>query len=298
VAEGRAGPGADDTALEAAERAAATEAQHVVAGPAPVDDAEAPPDDLATATRRALAMLPGRSARLEVCPFLRAGEGPDTAPADRPDAGHRCRAFGEPLMLGLRQQELVCLRTGHGHCPRFARGEERVRRTLAPGLGRRRRPAPAVLLAAGLLVGAILVAVGAVNGGLTLSGGPGVAAGPTPSPSAPPAAPAPTPQPTLAPTPAIDPTPSPTPRPTPSPSPAPTATPAPSVVLPAAWQGLAACPAPDDCYVYRVQRNDTLYGIAAKFSTTLNVLLDLNPDIGNPSTIHVGDQIKVPPPPA
>ena len=86
MAEGRAGPGADDGALEAAERAAAAEAQHVVAGPAPADDAEAPPEDLAMATRRALSMLPGRSPRLEVCPFLRAGEGPDTAPADRPDA--------------------------------------------------------------------------------------------------------------------------------------------------------------------------------------------------------------------
>lgn len=302
MAEGRAGPGADDRTLEAAERAAAAEAQHVVAGPAPADDAEAPPDDLATATRRALATLPGRSPRLEVCPFLRAGEDLETAPADRPDAGHRCRAVEEPLVLGLRQQELVCLGTGHAHCPRFARGGERVRRTLAPGLGRRRRPAPAVLLAAVLLVGAILVAAGALSGGLSLPGGPGAAAGPTPSSSAPPATPVPTPQPTLAPTPAIDPTPSPTPRPTPSPSPAPTASPvptaspAPSVPLPAAWQGLAACPAPDACYVYQVQRNDTLYGIAAKFGTTLNVLLDLNPAISDPSTIHVGDQLRVPPP--
>jgi hypothetical protein len=304
VAKGRAGPGADHMALEAAERAAAAEAQHVVTGPAPADDAEAPPDDLVTATHRALATLPGRSPRLEVCPFLRAGEGPDIAPADRPDAGHRCRALEEPLVLGLRQQELVCLRSGHVHCPRFARGEERVRRTLAPGLGRRRRPAPAVVMAAGLLVGAILVAAGAVSGGLSLPGGPGVAAGPTPSPSAPPATLATTLQPTLAPTPAIDPTPTPSPEPTPTPSPVPTATPvptaspAPSVALPAAWQGLAACPAPDDCYVYRVQRNDTLYGIAAKFHTTLNVLLDLNRWIADPSTIHVGDQIKVPPPPA
>ena len=298
MAKGRAGPGADDMALEAAERAAAAEAQHVMAGPAPADDAEAPPEDLATATHRALAALPGRSPRLEVCPFLRAGEGPNTAPADRPNAAQHCWAFDEPLVLGLRQQELVCLRIGHGHCPRFARGEERVRRTLAPGLGRRRRPAPAVLLAAGLLVGAILVAAGAVSGGLSLPGGSGVAAGPTPSPSAPPATPAPTPQPTLAPTPAIDPTPTPPPEPAPTPAPVPTASPAPSVALPAAWQGLAACPAPDDCYVYRVQRNDTLYGIAAKFGTTLNVVLDLNPAISDPSTIHVGDQIKVPPPPA
>jgi Tfp pilus assembly protein FimV len=108
----------------------------------------------------------------------------------------------------------------------------------------------------------------------------------------------PTPQPTLAPTPAIDPTPTPSPEPTPTPAPVPTASPAPSVALPAAWQGLAACLAPDDCYVYRVQRNDTLYGIAAKFHTTLNVLLDLNRGIADPSTIHVGDQIRVPPPPA
>src|SRR3989304_6295214 len=93
VAKGRAGPGADDMALEAAERAAAAEAQHVVAGTAPADDTEAPPEDLATATHRALAALPGRSPRLEVCPFLRAGEGPNTAPADRPNAAQHRWAF-------------------------------------------------------------------------------------------------------------------------------------------------------------------------------------------------------------
>jgi hypothetical protein len=35
---------------------------------------------------------------------------------------HRCAAFGDPLPLSLRQQELVCLQRVHVSCPRYARG--------------------------------------------------------------------------------------------------------------------------------------------------------------------------------
>src|ERR1035437_2539673 len=35
---------------------------------------------------------------------------------------HRCAAYGDPLPLSLRQQELVCLQRVHVSCPRYVRG--------------------------------------------------------------------------------------------------------------------------------------------------------------------------------
>lgn len=276
---GTCGTGPGGRRLEAAERAAAEQARHLPLVMTPTDHVEAPAEDLATATRAALAALPGRSPRLETCPFLRAGEAADSAPVDRPAQGQRCAALDVPLDLGLRQQELVCLGAVHLHCPRYVRGEEVARRSLAPKAYGRGRPAPAVIMALGLLAGAIVVA--ATASGLTRPGG-SAAADPTPSATAPAATGAAT----------LIPSPSPTPGPTLIP----TASRSPSVVLPAAWQGLPACPAPADCYLYRVQKNDTLHGIAAKFGTTLAVLLDLNPAISDPSTIHIGDELRVPTP--
>lgn len=45
---------------------------------------------------------------------------------------------------------------------------------------------------------------------------------------------------------------------------------------------------------YKVVAGDNLTSIAASFSTTVNNLLSLNPQISNPNLIHVGDTIKVP----
>lgn len=49
---------------------------------------------------------------------------------------------------------------------------------------------------------------------------------------------------------------------------------------------------------YVVQRGDTLGKIAAKFGTTVDVLLDLNPQIKNPNVIYPGQKITVPAAPA
>ncbi|MEO5886161.1 MAG: LysM peptidoglycan-binding domain-containing protein, partial [Anaerolineales bacterium] len=45
---------------------------------------------------------------------------------------------------------------------------------------------------------------------------------------------------------------------------------------------------------YYVQRGDTLRKIAAKFSTTVEAILRVNPQITNPNVIYSGQAIKLP----
>ncbi|MFI5262502.1 MAG: LysM peptidoglycan-binding domain-containing protein, partial [Candidatus Limnocylindrales bacterium] len=103
----------------------------------------------------------------------------------------------------------------------------------------------------------------------------------------------------------------PSPAPTPTPSFPPSATPVASQTPPATvdspapissgtlasrWAGLPSCPGGQACYLYAVKKGDTFSGIATYFGTTLAGLKALNPGISNPSLIHVGEQLKVPPP--
>ena len=89
-------------------------------GPIRPDDGAAPgPDTAARATLHA-----DRVSDPRVCPFLRViddGErlGP---PIEAPDPANRCAALREPVPQSLRQQELVCLSSGHVNCPRYLRG--------------------------------------------------------------------------------------------------------------------------------------------------------------------------------
>ena len=66
----------------------------------------------------------GRSPYVTTCPFFRA-QAPDgtlLSPIEAGDPNNRCAAFGEPQPQSRRQQELVCLESGHINCPRYLRG--------------------------------------------------------------------------------------------------------------------------------------------------------------------------------
>ncbi len=53
-------------------------------------------------------------------------------------------------------------------------------------------------------------------------------------------------------------------------------------------------PPPPSGQVYYAQRGDTLRKIAAKFNTTVDAILRVNPQITNPNLIYVGQAITVP----
>jgi hypothetical protein len=59
---------------------------------------------------------------------------------------------------------------------------------------------------------------------------------------------------------------------------------------------LTPCPGLPDCYQYKIRRHDNLRGIASFFGIPYQTVLDLNPQIKNPSLIHVGQIIILPPP--
>jgi peptidoglycan DL-endopeptidase LytE len=53
-------------------------------------------------------------------------------------------------------------------------------------------------------------------------------------------------------------------------------------------------PPPTSGQTYYVQKGDTLRKIASKFSTTVDAILKVNPQITNPNVIYVGQAIKIP----
>lgn len=167
------------------------------------------------------------------------------------------------------------------------------------------RPIPTIV-AGGILVVALVVAFAftTLRGGLALpSGEPGVgdvAGGSSPPGPTTPLTPVPTAVPTVVPTPTPTPEPTATPTPAPEPTPTPTstseptATPTPAVSLPPAYVGLEPCSDRPDCYLYRIRSGDTLTAIAGRFGITLKALREANPEIEDPSLIHVGDTIRIP----
>jgi LysM repeat protein len=225
----------------------------------------------------------------DICPFLLAENAWRSA---SPAKEHRCLAVGSDVPLSVEKQKRLCLTASHRTCPAYA---------TALGLGRSDRPAsepgtpprrpyprmaPVVLdhgrigvalpaaardrPAGQLALGALMVVAFAAIALARLSGvgAGGLVAG----------AGSPTPQATLA---AALPTPTPSPvtTPVPSASASPVITPAPSPTEPAR--------------TYKVKRGETLSGIAARFGTTVRILVDLN-DIKNPSRIPVGAVLELP----
>lgn len=251
-----------------------------------------------------------RSPNPETCPFLRTVDGATVLrpPIEAPDAANRCTAVGAPAPQSSRQQQLVCLTAGHGNCPRYLRGalvptEPIVRSAVKRG------PSSAVIASALILVAAAAASVGflLVRGGLsvpTASIAPGNVAAITgspapssavaviePSPVRPTTAPTASPPPTPTSTPTTAPTPSPTAAPTTAPPPAPTPTAAPTSDR---YALLKPCPSKPDCWIYTVRAGDNLVSIVNWFGVPYDTVLNMNPQVGDPTTIRAGDEIRVP----
>ncbi|MEO8462628.1 MAG: LysM domain-containing protein, partial [Chloroflexota bacterium] len=152
-------------------------------------------------------------------------------------------------------------------------------------------PAIAISLTLLVLAAAAAISFVAMAGGLQLPTSPpsgAVLASPTPGivPSVEPSA-APTIAPTAAPTPQA------TASSLPSPSPSLAPTPLPSSDR---YLVLTPCPSKPDCYLYTVKRGDSLQRIARYFGVPYDTVLAMNPSITDPSTIHPGDVLELPPP--
>ena len=282
------GPGRPDDRMAVAEAKALAEAAVEVGTPEETTQA------VDTASVWPGRPADGRSPYVTTCPFFRA-QAPDGTllpPIETGDPTNRCAAFGEPQPQSRRQQELVCLESGHVNCPRYLRGALIASKAQSP----RRTLTRATLIAIALLVlsagasFAFVLVRGGFNGRPS-NPGPAAAVSATSTPRA--AA-----TPTIAPTT----TPSPSARTTPSPSaavtPSATPTPTPSVTPLASsdrYALLTACPTKPDCYLYTVRRGDNLSAIAHYFGITLDAVRQLNPWTQTKG-ISPGDKLILPPP--
>jgi hypothetical protein len=287
--------------ISSAEGTTAADGRTPADGPTSGDHVEAAVTSSATPSW--LAVLDDRSPDPEVCPFLRATSvGGLTAPFEQPDPANRCAALAEAVPQSLRQQELVCLTTGHVNCPRYLRGAAVMTETPKP-IVRERQPMSVPMLASlVVLVLAIAASVGFVlaRGG-ALSIGPGASPGasepvavasPSPASIAPSVSPSliaeatPTPDPTPSPTPTPTPTPSPTPKPSPTPRPTPSSD---------RYQLLTACPNTPRCWIYTVRRGDNVFSIAHYFGVSTDAIYSRNPWLRN-TGLRAGQQLRLPPP--
>lgn len=252
----------------------------------------------------------------EICPFLRSIDDRDVldAPIDAPDAANRCTALQDIVPQSLRQQELVCLTSGHVNCPRFMRG--------APESVQAPEQVEAIKLTTPAIAGSlVLLAVSFVlsiafvmnNGGLVLtaaeasseptggalgdieSASPSVPLTPTPAPSQ-------TATVTPTETPGTSPSPSPSPGPTvsaipsgASPSPSATPTTRPSKA-PASDRSALLTPCPDQpkCFIYVIRSGDNLFSIAKYFGVPLATVKTMNPWTAD--GLRAGRELRIPPP--
>jgi LysM repeat protein len=263
--------------------------------------------------RAELPLVDTRSTNPGTCPFLRGidTDGALLRPIEAPDPANRCVAVNGPVPQSLRQQELVCLASGHVNCPRYLRGfvDEPATPRAARGPS---ALTPAIIGALAVFVGAFALSLAFVvgNGGLLLTAaasptGEVLAAETTPQPTA-------TPMPSTAPTPTPAATPSGTPTPSPSPSPSPTASPSPSPTpeptptrtpapTPTATQTssryalLTACPNTPKCYIYVVRAGDNLFSIGKYFGVSVDTIHAMNPWTRT-TGLKAGQQLRLPPP--
>ncbi len=273
------------------------------------DDAHVEGDPLATA--RPEAMADGRSPHSWVCPFLRSIGDDDRLgpPVEVPDAVNRCAALGDAVPQSLRQQELVCLTSGHVNCPRYLRGSQQraepLDRVAAAHVVTPALAGSVVVLATAFLLSLAFVLV---NGGLILNAAIGppsptgnvLAEQETATPSDTPA-PTATPMITAAPTPTAIAAPSTAPTASPSPivTPGPTPTKKPSATLPpgataSRMKLLTPCPDQPKCYIYKIRSGDNLYSIANYFGVSFSTVKAWNPWTDN--GLRVGRELRIPPP--
>ncbi len=121
-----------------------------------------------------------------LCPFLRSASGKEAfgPPITSPDPANRCVALREAIPQSLRQQELVCLTSGHVNCPRYLRGSPAL---VGAEVGAEAEAVAGISLGTPAIIGSLLVLAAAFlisvafvvnNGGLVLT-----ASGPSPSAS-------------------------------------------------------------------------------------------------------------------
>jgi hypothetical protein len=260
--------------------------------------------DAGATVRGHVSEVPGtRSPNAATCPYFRSlgADGLLGPPLEAPDPVNRCAASGEIVPQSYRQQELVCLTTGHVNCPRFVRGSELVRR------GPMARPIP--LRTVGRATGAsLLVLAGSfvVTFGFLLTRGtfalPALSPGATeaavvdvvPSPTATPRATAASPSPSA--TPSVEPTGGVAPTATTSPSPASTPRPTPRPTQRSdRYDLLERCPQRPRCWIYTVRSGDNLSSIANYFGIPLETVRDLNPWTRTRG-LRAGQELILPPP--
>ena len=266
------------------------------------------------ATIAALADPATRSPKPDTCPFLRTidASGSATPPIEAADGANRCVAVGEPAPQSSRQQQLVCLTSGHNNCPRYLRGALVAADSLAAAPPRK-TPSTPVIASALLLIAAASMSVGflLVRGSFDLPvTSPGASqfaiaptASPQPTPSTAASAPAPSALPTTDPTAPASPPATPATTAPPATATPPAATPAsptspPSTPVPSSdrYALLEPCPAAPNCWVYTVRPGDNLVSIVNYFGVPYDTVLDMNPQVGDPTTIRAGDEIRMPPP--
>ncbi len=168
---------------------------------------------------------------------------------------------------------------------------------LRPQARRSRWPRPAMAVATGLLAVAIVFAIGfaALRGGLAPAVGQAPAGAMTASPN-PPGSAGPSSSPAASAGPATPGASAGVAAASASPRVQPSGASPPAAPSPDRMALLTPCPDQPDCYQYRIHKHDNLRGIAAFFGVPYQTVLDLNPQIKNPSLIHVGQIIILPPP--